>query len=204
MATDWRPIAGANSLIKKLARSVVAFIDVNNWQEDTTQNSFVIQQAFATGFLYSSGKMITAGHVIRKYNIDKARFVFDFNKNNAIIPSVNVHYSKNMWSNIDPDWGWVVINNGATQDSLDVRKFSNDTKVVAIGYPDGQPTRYADNANIKDVDANLFIIEVPGIEGASGSPIISLNDNNVVGIIIEETSQAECLCLKIDAFIGEL
>jgi V8-like Glu-specific endopeptidase len=215
MAGNWKPISGIGASIELLARSTAAIVDIGNW-EKFTSNSYRIKGAFATGFLYGSKKIITAGHVIDDNKIKQAIVVFDYltdNNGGAIISSENIYVIDKIDRDYDDDCGCIVLTNPVNRNGLVIREFiskDEDTHSVdydkegfAIGHPGGQPARYSGVATLKPLSngQKSFLAGFSVSEGASGAPVFSLRDNAVVGLVIEK-SKTQAKCLKGDVLIA--
>ncbi len=163
---------------------------------------FVDQLAvgFCTGFLIAPNKVATAGHCIKKRSeCRETSFVLDFAADYDtdfskpyIIPEKNVFKCKDFYSSFKAfykvDYGIVTLDRPVTNRRLfQVRtegKISDNTQLIALGYPWGLPLKITDNGKIlSNKGTNYLVTDLDLFAGNSGSPIINGQTHKVESIV---------------------
>lgn len=154
--------------------------------------------AYCTGFLVAQDIVATAGHCVVNYTLLNMSFVFGFEMADSSTPRLVIDNSQiyrgaeivgRAWSVGGPDWALVRLDRPVTDHlPLKVRakgKIDDGQAVYAIGHPCGLPKKFADGATVRENDANwYFVVNTDTYAGSSGSPVFSVRDNMVEGILI--------------------
>lgn len=166
-----------------------------------------------TGFLHKTGVVITAAHVISDCQLKDIQLTLP---NGSISQVTEGHYNKSydlgvLTPSVSVD-GWRVINISST-DNIDSGEqvttwgfpegYDGAQALATIGYIAGQqdnPT-YLDNGQSKPFATNFWIVNAAINGGHSGSPVFSITDGSIVGIVIREQ---EAWTPEIDRAIGML
>lgn len=160
--------------------------------------------AGGTAFLICSNVVVTAQHNIRailsdrRDNIADIKFVFGFQINSqnesfediVSVSNSNIYSAKRiMAESQSDDWAIIELDRNVSRQRLPL-KMRTETNVVKgeelyiIGFPHGLPLKLADNAKVMDDSENrIFKANLETFPGNSGSPIFSLSDHQVVGIL---------------------
>ena len=147
-----------------------------------------------TCFLVSAQEVITAAHVITGPLSDYA-LVFGFeilNKQGGYIPIINsrdiYYFSAVSFQDDNTDLLRLSLNRVANRPALRLAKYTRPvvgTEVYMLGYPAGLPMKAAINASIASIDqVDTYYTSLDAFQGNSGSPVIDLKNNEVVGILV--------------------
>lgn len=151
-----------------------------------------------SAFLVNDQEIITASHVVAGL-LDNYALVFGFeilNKKGAYIPIINakdIYYlSSYTYQDGDVDLVRIKLNRKTERPFLKLaqnRALSIGTEVYMLGYPAGLPLKAAINASIATEEkANCFYTSLDAFQGNSGSPVIDLKTNEVIGILVAGTA----------------
>lgn len=83
---------------------------------------------------------------------------------------------------------WVIIElNKMIEDFRIIKNISisfvENVPIYILGYPNGLPIKYADDASIKGIFKNYFKCNLDAYKGNSGSPVFNLLDNSLLGML---------------------
>jgi S1-C subfamily serine protease len=185
----------------------------------------VLSDATGTGFLVSPTQVLTALHVVENLSIgDKVDLIFEKAENKSASGTLQFKANAMTSTETDPtkkalayftkDFALIEIPAITDISPLSLGSSSNVTdlqKVIVIGYPEGDMSVTSGNINSLDYQGfDLFKHDVAVNPGNSGGPLISVDDNSVVGIVVARSpsfykfAQGENIALKIDDVIKEL
>ncbi|MBC86947.1 MAG: peptidase [Bdellovibrionaceae bacterium] len=154
--------------------------------------------AYCSGFLIAEDLIVTAGHCIRTTTqCGRTQFVFDFayhqfpaqvsraEKDNVYSCEELIH------SEVVPngaDFAIVKLNRPVIDRSpLDLRSTGEITlgqNLTVIGHPMGLPTKFADGAQVRSIDADFFVANLDTYGGNSGSAVVDSESGIVEGILV--------------------
>lgn len=166
---------------------------------------------FATGFLITTKKIMTAQHVIEKMDFSQYFVVFNFSAwRNNIVPiyymelfSVEKVLKSSFESDTGEDWAICELDRKVSDHffmpkpltlNLNYRVKESDVFILA-GHPSGLPLKIVPEGCVKPnkdgkklltqtKKIHTFQIEIAAFHGNSGSPILN-DEGEVVGILIE-------------------
>jgi len=151
---------------------------------------------FGTGICVGSDLILTASHVIPQDKFSQYVYIFEFydnfETNRIVFPKENAYTTKNvLFSRKDSpteDFDLALIQLDRLVPSKRISKVNFDfdfkisQSVFVLGHPNGIAMKYADNAEIKYFNKNIFKANLDVFGGNSGSPIFNVN-NEVIGIL---------------------
>lgn len=155
--------------------------------------------AMCTGFLVSEKILVTAGHCILDHkDCQGSKWAFDYKVDNAEqtriqLPSKNLYACKKILARaydqaLGADYAVIELAKKVTdRRPLTIRRSGQievGTPLVVIGHPSSLPTKIADGANVRRIDANYFVADLDTFGGNSGSPVINVNSGEVEGILV--------------------
>jgi hypothetical protein len=155
---------------------------------------------FCSGFLVAPDIIATAGHCFNTPetpNLEDVRFVFGFrmrDANNAttVINNTEIYrgiriIGRQLTDVID--WALVQTDRPVTNHRVvQIRRngrIGNNQGLYVIGHPTGLPTKFADDANVRDdTPTAFFVANLDTYGGNSGSPVFNRDNHVVEGILV--------------------
>lgn len=142
-----------------------------------------------TGFLIDDQTLLTAKHCIEtSAECSSSRIVFDYQmRSDDSLRELTSSQAFNC-SGVEPsptlDYALVHLDRSTGRQGLSLSEFppETDTPVFLVGHPAGLPKKFALYGNIHEVDATSFTSNLDAYAGNSGSPVISGNGGNVIGL----------------------
>ena len=149
-----------------------------------------------TGFLVEEDVLLTASHCVESFNDCRDNYwVFNFksDERNLAPTSFNEQDVYNCKEVIKQDqsldYAFLKLNRpvlGRAPLKLRQRgKILSHSRLVVIGYPQGLPLKFSNNAKIRsNENKDHFVINSDTFEGNSGSPVINKDNNLVEGVLV--------------------
>lgn len=187
-------------------RSVNGLVEISG--PSMASRGFCSQERFSnqstaancSGFLVGSKHIVTAGHCIRsQMDCTSYKWVFDYKVDNATQSLVSVE-SDSVYSctriisrKLDnggeqDDYALIELDRAVTD--RDVLQFRTSGRpqvgddLVVIGHPTGLPTKIADNAKIRTLNAKYFVANLDTYGGNSGSAVFNSTTGIIEGILV--------------------
>ncbi len=155
--------------------------------------------AMCTGFLVSEKILVTAGHCILDHkDCQGSKWAFDYKADHAEqtriqLPSKNLYACKKILARaydhaLGADYAVIELAKKVTdRRPLNIRRSGQievGTPLVVIGHPSSLPTKIADGATVRRLEADYFVADLDTFGGNSGSPVINVSTGEVEGILV--------------------
>lgn len=155
--------------------------------------------AMCSGFLVSEKILVTAGHCILDHkDCQGSKWAFDYKVDNAEqtriqLPSKNLYGCKKILARaydqaLGADYAVIELAKKVTdRRPLSIRRSGQiavGTPLVVIGHPSSLPTKIADGATVRRLEADYFVADLDTFGGNSGSPVINVTTGDVEGILV--------------------
>lgn len=159
-----------------------------------------ITAASCSGFLVHGNRLVTAGHCITSQaDCSANKWVFDYKVESSrqgriVVPATNVYSCKRILarkletSGTQEDYAYIELDRPVA-DRHPVRfrragRVSVGDDLVVIGHPSGLPTKVADGAKVRTLQARHFTANLDTFGGNSGSAVFNIRTQEVEGILV--------------------
>lgn len=157
-----------------------------------------VTAADCSGFLINEDILVTAGHCIKTEADCRAyKWVFDYKVDSSQqkfirVPESSIYSCKKIISRVldqtsMDDYAVIQLDRKTDRRPLVVRtrgKVAPGTPVAVIGHPSGLPTKIADGANVRSLNAKYFVANLDTFGGNSGSAVFNVRTGEVEGILV--------------------
>jgi len=158
-----------------------------------------ITAANCSGFIVAPNILVTAGHCIKSQtDCASHKWVFDYkvqytDQSNVVVPATSVYSCKKIIArSLDQlskdDYAVIELDrNVQDRKPLTFRrkgKITGNTSVAVIGHPTGLPTKIADGAKVRSLQAKFFVTNLDTYGGNSGSAVFNVKTKTVEGILV--------------------
>jgi hypothetical protein len=154
--------------------------------------------AFCSGFLVTSDVIATAGYCVKASNVKDVRFVFGFRMRDATTPETIIKNAE-IYRGVEllgrkevgtgADWALVRIDRPVLNHRIvrmrHLGKIGDQQALHVIGHPAGLPTKFADQAAVRNNQPSAFFVaNLDTYGGNSGSPVFNSATHEVEGILV--------------------
>lgn len=157
-----------------------------------------ITAANCSGFLVAGNKLITAGHCIKtQADCNANKWVFDYrvesaNQTQIAVPASSIYSCKRILTRAldssSNDFAMIELDRVVPdRHPVKLRKSGRAAigdDLVVIGHPTGLPTKIADGAKVRSLQAKYFVANLDTYGGNSGSAVFNVRTEEVEGILV--------------------
>ena len=172
-----------------------------------------------TAFLISYSQLLTARHVVEDLAVgDKVDLVFERHDPQIMTKATIEWIDQTSYPpdlNLDyflTDLAILKLDNPGLIETIDPLTLGNSddipnlTPIIAIGYPNGEYSITRGDINSNEIDGKpLFKIDAATNPGNSGGPLISADDETVIGMMVGQRKgivQGENIANKVNNIVG--